>query len=392
MKKIVLTGGPCAGKSSAEKFLEIELKKLGWEIVFVPETATRIIKQYDLNPAELRKTDRQKYLKLQRLIMERQLLEEAEAERRARFFYPDSNVLIICDRGTMDGAAYMEPHEFSVMIRAMEAKRVRHQKSRPMYPFSNTPLNRVGLRDLRYEAVFHLVTAADGAEAHYNWDNSARFERNLDVVREFDKRVQKCWLGHPHLRIIDNSTLFDQKLERLLNEIKKALGIPQPTETERKFLVKNFNVLDKIPVSFQIIEIEQIYLRKKDGVRTRIRKRGQANEGEVYYETKKFPTESEISRVEIERRISEEEYLDKKKEADPDFDAISKRRVCFLWKNQYFELDIFKKPERHRGLTLLEIELTEENDEVNIPDWLGEVIEVSTDPNYKNKNLARKPA
>ena len=36
--------------------------------------------------------------------------------------------------------------------------------------------NAVQLRDNRYDAVIHLVTAASGAEQHYNLDNQARYE------------------------------------------------------------------------------------------------------------------------------------------------------------------------------------------------------------------------
>ncbi len=38
--------------------------------------------------------------------------------------------------------------------------------------------NGVQLRDNRYDAVIHLVTAANGAENHYNLNNAARYEVN----------------------------------------------------------------------------------------------------------------------------------------------------------------------------------------------------------------------
>lgn len=63
----------------------------------------------------------------------------------------------------------------------------------------------------------------------------------------------------------------------------------------------------------------------------------------------------------------------------------------FLYHNQYFELDIFVEPEWLKGLTLLEIELTEENDKVDIPPWLGKITEVTADPIYKNYHLAKRP-
>ena len=47
-----------------------------------------------------------------------------------------------------------------------------------------------------------------------------------------------AWAGHPHLRVIDNSTGFEDKIRRLIREISLYLGEPQPYEIERKFLIE----------------------------------------------------------------------------------------------------------------------------------------------------------
>lgn len=367
VKVLCLTGGPCSGKTTAKDYLQKKLAKEGWTAIFVPEVATLLIKA-GLNPRVL---GQKGFRDFQELILKTQMSFEDEIFRSAAAIKGGDKVVMICDRGCMDGLAYMTGKDFDALLR----------KNR---------LDKVVIRDGRYDAVLHLVTAAEGAEKFYNYDNPARSE-TLKEARIVDRKTQTAWLGHPHLRIIDNSTLFDQKLERLWNEIKKVLGIPKPIETERKFSVKNPLSFNKIPVAFQVIDIKQEYLYKKGGVRARIRKRGQKNWGEIYYETKKLPTPSALSSVELERRISLAGYREKQKEADPNFDIIKKKRAYFLWKNQYFELDIFEEPKRLRGLTLLEIELIKEKDRVFIPEWLGETTDVSKNPKYKNKNMARQP-
>lgn len=44
-------------------------------------------------------------------------------------------------------------------------------------------VNIIAIRDGRYDAVIHLETAARGAEPHYNLDNEARYENNLEIAR-----------------------------------------------------------------------------------------------------------------------------------------------------------------------------------------------------------------
>ena len=41
--KIVITGGPCAGKSTAMSTIQSELTKLGYKVYFIAESATEVI-------------------------------------------------------------------------------------------------------------------------------------------------------------------------------------------------------------------------------------------------------------------------------------------------------------------------------------------------------------
>ncbi len=47
-------------------------------------------------------------------------------------------------------------------------------------------LNTVILRDRRYDAVIHMVTAAEGAIEFYNLDNPSRYESDLESARQVD--------------------------------------------------------------------------------------------------------------------------------------------------------------------------------------------------------------
>ncbi len=370
-KKIVLTGGPCAGKTTALNFLTEKLSDFGFSVVVVPEVPTLLINS-GLDPRIKSAGGKFDLYEFEKLIPKTQLKFEDEIFGPALNIKPGRQKLMICDRGCMDTKAYVNPDDWQKILIDLK-------------------MTEVDLRDKRYDSVFHLVTAAEGKEEFYNLNNPARLE-SLIEARQAELRTRNAWLGHPHLKVIDNSTLFDDKLKRLLNAIRKSLGVPVPIETERKFLIRRPVYLSDIPCHYQRIEIEQIYLPNQGEETVRIRRRSQGHAA-VYFETRKMPGPMPYSRIEIEKQISKHEYYQKANlAADPDLDVIRKIRICFLHKHQYFELDLFFEPARLRNLQLLEIELTEENDKVEIPDWLGEVSEVTDNPEYSNHLLAvRRP-
>ncbi len=62
----------------------------------------------------------------------------------------------------------------------------------------------VQLRDQRYDAILHLVTAADGAEKFYDSaTNDARYE-SIEEAREKDVRLREAYMTHPKWYLIDN--------------------------------------------------------------------------------------------------------------------------------------------------------------------------------------------
>lgn len=56
----------------------------------------------------------------------------------------------------------------------------------------------------RYDAVVHMVTAADGAKSFYTLENNGTRTETVEQAIEMDRRTLDCWIGHEHLYIIDN--------------------------------------------------------------------------------------------------------------------------------------------------------------------------------------------
>jgi len=58
------------------------------------------------------------------------------------------------------------------------------------------------------------VSAADGAEEHYNADNNVARYENIKEAVELDKRLINAWVGHPHFSIIQNGVnSFQEKID-----------------------------------------------------------------------------------------------------------------------------------------------------------------------------------
>lgn len=357
--KIVITGGPCAGKTTGLSKIQKAFGRMGYRVLFVPETATELISggvEPKLCGSNL---DYQKcQMKLQ--------LEKERIFRQAAETMPDEKILIVCDRGAMDNRAYMTEAEFQALLNALD-------------------LDAVTLRD-DYDGVFHLVTAAKGAEEYYTTENNQARRETPEEARALDDKLIAAWTGHPHLRVIGNDTDFDNKMKKLITEITALLGEPVPLEIERKFLIEYPDIawLESLPHCHKV-DIIQTYLKADNGDETRVRQRGESGSYTYYQTTKRKVTG--VKRVEIERRLTEREYLTLLMEADPSMHPIRKTRYCLTWDEQYFEIDVYPFWDDQ---AVVEIELSDENAPIRFPKELKILREVTDDESYRNYSLAKR--
>ena len=356
--KIVVTGGPCAGKSTAMSWIQNAFTQMGYVVLFVPETATELITG-GVAPWTCGENKDFQICNLKLQIEKEKIFEQAAKTMKG------DKALIVCDRGALDNKAYMKGAEFDQTLSDLNA-------------------NEIELRD-NYDAVFHLVTAAKGAEEFYTTANNTARTETVKEAAALDDKLIAAWTGHPHFRVIDNSTDFEGKLKRLIAEISLFLGEPEPFEIERKFLIEYPDIkrLESDP-NCQRIEIIQTYLKSDNGDEVRVRQRG-INGHYIYFQTVKRKV-SDVKRVEIERRLSQNEYLSLLMRADTDKRQIRKDRYCLTYENQYFEIDVY--PFWH-DKAVAEIELNDENAKIVFPDFIKVIKEVTDDESYKNASLAK---
>jgi len=364
--RLVLTGGPCGGKTTAQNRLATFFESLGWRVFRVPETAT-ILLNGGISFA---------------LLTEDQRLEFQENLLKTMFQIEDTyfslaatqnrNCLVICDRGAMDCSAYLPKQDWDKIL-------------------EKNNLNEVDIRDNRYSQVIHLVTAARGAEEHYTRSNNKARSEDITLAIKNDMLVGEAWVGHPYYELIDNSTDFELKMRKLTKAVTDKLGIPHAKEwldarsVKLKFLVAG-DTVPQFPINYRDFTVHHDYLPCfEGGPQARIRRRGRHGKW-MYTHTVRKQEGGEI--VETRTNISRQIYDQLLSQADRDSNVtIEKTRRCFVWNTQYYQLDIYTSP--HPGLMLLETYTRLQPDQLDLPEFLRIDQNVTGDPQYSMFNLSK---
>ena len=192
--KIVLTGGPGAGKTVIATAL---LARFAGRLVLVPEAATAVYHKLDTRWDKLDLAGRRR---VQTAMYEHQLAQERQ------FAVDHPGVALLLDRGTIDGAAYWPdgPAAFWPAVGSTHAAELS-----------------------RYDHVLWLETAAalgiyDGAVS-----NVVRFE-NADAAVDSGRRLLGLWHDHPHLHHVGAFVHLDDKIDAVSEVVENVLTRDSP--------------------------------------------------------------------------------------------------------------------------------------------------------------------
>lgn len=350
-RKIVLTGGPCGGKTTSIGRIETEFTEKGYQVFIVPEAATILInmgiKPFGENAIDI--------IEFQRNVIDLQMKLEEIADKNAKL--SEKDVIILYDRGIIDDKAYVTNEEYKELLKEL----------------GKSELEVMG----RYDLVIHLRTAALGKEEFYTLDNNTARTETKEEAREKDKKTLEAWLGHEKLKIIGNDTDFDTKIDNVVYEIYESLGKPYPIQRQYKYLIKDLDIEKLNDIKLIKLEIEQ-YIEKEDNKDIMYRRTTKDNESK-YTVITKTDTNINNERITTERKITEKEYYEN---INIEEIPIIKNRYCFEYKDQYFRIDIFND-----GLKILEIEETNKTKKQVIPDFIKIQEEITNNPDYRNSSL-----
>ena len=178
MKRIVLTGGPGAGKTVVCNALAADRAR----IVLVPEAATQV---YAALGSRWDRMDIAGRRDAQRRIYALQVAQETRLAAATR---PDQ--ILLLDRGTIDGAAYWPegPDAYWQDLGTTLADELK-----------------------RYDAIILLETAATLGIYDGEQSNPVRFEAPAAAI-ESGRMLHRLWGGHPNLRTVPAFRQIEEKI------------------------------------------------------------------------------------------------------------------------------------------------------------------------------------
>jgi predicted ATPase len=187
-KKIVLTGGPCGGKTSLTQILAKAFEK---DLVVVPEAASLLF-----SGGFPRWADRESLKSTQRAIYQIQCELEISFENH----FPGLNLIL--DRGTLDGAAYWPggaESYFQNLGTTLEAELS------------------------RYDRVIYLESVDPKAYEENRKRNPNRHE-TWEEARKLDELTLKLWSKHPGLTFDKNQCAFTEKVSAVLKLVEAEIA------------------------------------------------------------------------------------------------------------------------------------------------------------------------
>ena len=354
--KVVLTGGPCAGKTTALNSIKEYLTHSNIPFVTVPETAAELIGN-GMPP-----TNKAFTYFFQTMVLQRQLFKEKMADRYVNKYHADKKIcVIIYDRGVLDNKAYLNSGgEFNKLL--MEYG-----------------LSEIEILD-SYDLILDLLSLASCKKEFYNLSNGVRNE-DVDAAAKLDEKTSFAWIHHRNLKIINSSVSLEEETKIIIDYISELINGFTKKEI-RRFLVNDClsdYSLYNINNSETLFVTDYCLDKDKEGFNYVISKR-EYNYG-VSYIYNVYIEENGIIYTKIDKKISEEEFYNLMMKHDV-INKIERMEVNFINNKQKYKLCYYD------DYTILELEENKLNDKLILPSNLAIIEEILNSPveiNNKNK-------
>ncbi|MBR6223356.1 MAG: ATP-binding protein [Lachnospiraceae bacterium] len=190
VKRVVITGGPCAGKTTAIENIRTYFEEKKSRVIFVNEVPTEIMKM-GITLAKYGK------LPFQKAIIDLQRKKEQVIMDAACSVEGEQEVLIIYDRGILDHFIYLNDKEQKLIEEEMGIDR------QQLYG--------------NYDLIIHMLSVASKMPELY--ENSEFRLEAVPEAKEIDNKIGNIWKQHSNYIQIDCERNFEDKIQKLINII-----------------------------------------------------------------------------------------------------------------------------------------------------------------------------
>ena len=206
---VVMTGGPCAGKTTAVEALKIMYEGEGYTVLNVPEVASLLIGMGFIPNKNVPGDTFQKDLYHVQSFLENLV------RKRAKETIKNDRIAIIFDRGILDNRAYTEFETFQTFI-------------------DEDNLTIDTIIDM-YHQIYHLVSIAYDKPQEYS-NNKTRFE-SPEEARRVELNTRRAWGDISKKIMIGNRGSLEDKIEDVAN-----LELKQIQENTKTVILRDPNL------------------------------------------------------------------------------------------------------------------------------------------------------
>ena len=321
--KIALTGGPCGGKSAALCRIEEEFIKFGYKVFLINETATEL-RSMGISPESMGSV-----YEYQSKQFELQTTKEDVCGQDALASNAEK-ILIVCDRGLPDNAAYLSMNDYHFILREHSVSRAEAL--------------------LRYDAVFFLRSAANKSSDLYHAEtNPVRTETPKKAI-ELDEKLLLAWAEHPHLFVIDANDSFDDKMKELLTSLTEFAEEGKPFLYKEKYIIDRF---DFATIPYAIVTETETYMLEQGA--------------SAIKETRNGEHRFKMIRGNDIQYITYPDFLNAVSVGDNHLRKIAVTRYGFRYRDEYITIESYPHLDKTAVMT---VEKRSDKEETAFPDYI----------------------
>lgn len=188
--KIVITGGPCAGKTQAISEIKKRMKKTGYTVIVISEVPTEMILS-GINPKRVGKYVFQKTIILLQQQKEKIMLNALHSSCLGK-------IVILYDRGIIDHFTYLSEKECRLIKQELNIDLLECYDN--------------------YDLVFHMSSTA--SELPSCFFNTEHRKDTIKEAAQSDKLIGEYWKNHPNYHYIKCSKDFNEKINNLYDKLQ----------------------------------------------------------------------------------------------------------------------------------------------------------------------------